>query len=48
MLHAPPDARDRAPDLPKGAARAIQKARAKKPAERFGTASEFVSALEGH
>jgi serine/threonine-protein kinase len=47
MLHAPPDAREKAPDLPEGAARAIQKAMAKKPAERFGTASEFVSALEG-
>ena len=47
MLHAPPDARDKAPDLPEGAARAIQKAMAKKPSERFGTASEFVSALAG-
>ncbi len=47
MLHAPPDAREKAPDLPEGAARAIQKAMAKKPSERFGTASEFVSALEG-
>ena len=47
MLHAPPDARDKVPDLPEGAARAIQKAMSKKPSERFGTASEFVSALEG-
>jgi tRNA A-37 threonylcarbamoyl transferase component Bud32 len=47
MLHAPPDARDQVPDLPEGAARAIQKAMSKKPSERFGTASEFVSALEG-
>jgi tRNA A-37 threonylcarbamoyl transferase component Bud32 len=47
MLHPPPDAREKAPDLPEGAARAIQKAMSKKPAERFGTASEFVSALEG-
>jgi serine/threonine-protein kinase len=47
MLHPPPDARERAPDLPEGAARAIQKAMAKKPSERFGTAGEFVSALEG-
>jgi serine/threonine-protein kinase len=47
MLHAPPDAREKASDLPEGAARAIQKAMSKKPAERFGTASEFASALEG-
>ena len=47
MLHAPPDAREKAPDLPEHAARAIQKAMSKKPSERFGTASEFVSALEG-
>jgi hypothetical protein len=26
MLHEPPDAREKAPDLPEGAARAIQKA----------------------
>jgi hypothetical protein len=36
-----------APELPEHAARAIQKAMAKKPSERFGTASEFVTALEG-
>lgn len=47
MLHAPPDAREKAPELPEHAARAIQKAMSKKPSERFGTASEFVSALEG-
>jgi tRNA A-37 threonylcarbamoyl transferase component Bud32 len=47
MLHEPPDAREKAPDLPEGAARAIQKAMSKKPFERFGTAGEFVSALEG-
>ena len=47
MLHAPPEAREKAPDLPEHTARAIQKAMAKKPAERFGTASEFVRALEG-
>ena len=46
MLHAPPDAREKAPDLPEGAARAIQKAMSKKPSERFGAASEFVRALE--
>jgi serine/threonine-protein kinase len=46
MLHAPPDAREKAPDLPEHASRAIQKAMSKIPSERFGTASEFVSALE--
>jgi tRNA A-37 threonylcarbamoyl transferase component Bud32 len=47
MLHAPPDAREKAPDLPEHAARAIQKAMSKKPSERFGTASDLVRALEG-
>jgi tRNA A-37 threonylcarbamoyl transferase component Bud32 len=47
MLHAPPNAREKVPDLPEHAARAIQKAMAKKPSERFGTATEFVSALKG-
>jgi eukaryotic-like serine/threonine-protein kinase len=47
MLHAPPDAREKAPGLPEHAAKAIQKAMSKKPSERFGTAREFVSALEG-
>jgi serine/threonine-protein kinase len=47
MLHPPPDARDNAPGLPEYAARAIQKSMAKRPSERFQTASEFVSALEG-
>jgi serine/threonine protein kinase len=47
MLHAPPDAREKVPDLPEHAARAIRKAMSKKPSERFGTAEEFVRALEG-
>lgn len=47
MLHAPPDVREKAPDLPEHAARAIQKAMSKKSSERFGMASEFVRALEG-
>ena len=46
MLHEPPDAREKAPDLPEGPARAIRKAMSKKPSERYGTAGEFVSALE--
>jgi tRNA A-37 threonylcarbamoyl transferase component Bud32 len=47
MLHPPPDAREKAPDLPEHAATAIQKAMSKIPSERFETASEFVSALQG-
>jgi serine/threonine-protein kinase len=47
MLHPPPDACEKAPDLPEHAGRAIQKAMSKKPSERFATATEFVSALEG-
>ncbi len=47
MLHAPPDAREKVPDLPEYTAQAIQKAMSKKPSERFGTAKECVSALEG-
>lgn len=47
MLHAPPDAREKVPDLPENAARAIQKAMAKKSSARFSTAGEFVSALAG-
>ncbi|HET9914634.1 MAG TPA: serine/threonine-protein kinase [Anaerolineales bacterium] len=46
MLHAPPDAREKAPDLPEHAAKAIQKAMSKKSSERFGTAGEFVGTLE--
>ena len=42
-----PDAHEKAPDLPEPAARAIRKAMSKKPSERFGTAREFVNALEG-
>jgi hypothetical protein len=41
MLHAPPDARVKVPDLPENAAMA------NKPAGLFGTASEFVRALKG-
>jgi len=47
MLHPPPDAREKVPDLPEHAARAIQKAMSKIPSDRFGTASEFVRALDG-
>jgi predicted Ser/Thr protein kinase len=47
MTAPPPDARDLLPDLPRQAARAIQKAMAKKPDERFATAAEFVAALSG-
>ncbi|MDW8278753.1 MAG: serine/threonine-protein kinase [Anaerolineales bacterium] len=41
----PPDAREVLPSLPRHTALAIQRAMAKKPAERFSTASEFVLAL---
>jgi tRNA A-37 threonylcarbamoyl transferase component Bud32 len=47
MLHAAPDAREKAPDLSENASRAIQRAMSKKPFERFNTATEFVSALLG-
>ena len=42
----PPDARETLHGLPRSSARAIQQAMAKKPADRFPTASEFISALE--
>jgi serine/threonine-protein kinase len=43
----PPDARETLHGLPRPSARAIQQAMAKKPADRFSTASEFIAALEG-
>lgn len=46
MTAPPPDAREAIPTLPRHAATAIQRAMAKKPADRFSTASEFVLALE--
>jgi serine/threonine-protein kinase len=46
MLHAPPDAREKNSALSAGAAKAIQKAMAKKPQERFTSVSEFITALE--
>jgi serine/threonine-protein kinase len=45
MSAPPPDARDLVPALPRHTALAIQRAMAKKPEERFATASEFVLAL---
>jgi len=42
----PPDARELVTELPRQTARSIQRAMAKKPAERFETAVEFVTALE--
>lgn len=47
MTSPPPDIREAAPDIPRQAAYAIQKAMAKKPEERFATANEFVTALAG-
>ena len=46
MTAPPPDARELAPVLPRHTATAIQKAMAKKPAERFSTAEEFILALK--
>jgi len=43
----PPDARETLHGLPRPSARAIQQAMAKKPADRFFTASAFIAALEG-
>lgn len=45
LTQPPPDSCKLLPDLPEGICRAIQKAMAKKPEERFATASEFASAL---
>ncbi len=46
MTAPPPDAREVLPALPRHTASAIQKAMAKKPADRFPTAAEFIQALE--
>ncbi len=46
LAASPPNPRDLLPDLPRGTARAILKAMAKTPSERFSTAGEFISALE--
>jgi hypothetical protein len=43
----PPDARDVLPDLPRETARALQRAMAKAPAERYDSAAAFVAALGG-
>jgi serine/threonine-protein kinase len=45
MTAPPPDPRDLLPDLPRSASYAIQRAMAKKPADRFPTALDFVSAM---
>jgi tRNA A-37 threonylcarbamoyl transferase component Bud32 len=45
MLHAPPDIRERVPDLTDAVSHAIQRAMSKKPVDRFPTAGEFVNAL---
>lgn len=42
----PPDARELVSELPRSTARAIQKAMAKEVKDRFGSAKEFISALE--
>ena len=45
LQQPPPDPRDTVEDLPASVAKAILKALAKKPEDRFVTASEFVAAL---
>ncbi len=45
MLHAPPDIRERNPDLSESISKAIQRAMSKKPVQRFATAREFVGML---
>ena len=42
----PPEIREAKPDTPRHTAHAIQKALAKNSSERFGTAKEFIAALE--
>ncbi|GAB4479735.1 MAG: hypothetical protein OHK0031_00330 [Anaerolineales bacterium] len=42
----PPDARDLLPDLPRRAAYTLQRAMAKKPEDRYPSASDFVTDLE--
>jgi tRNA A-37 threonylcarbamoyl transferase component Bud32 len=46
MTAPPPDAREVVSTLPRHTAAAIQKAMAKKPAERFQTAEEFIEAIK--
>lgn len=41
-----PDARDVVPDMPKDVARALQRALAKTPAERFDSVSAFIGAVQ--
>jgi len=45
LTQPPPDSCKLLPDLPERVCTAIQRAMAKKPEERFGTASEFAAAL---
>ncbi|MBI3158934.1 MAG: serine/threonine protein kinase [Chloroflexi bacterium] len=46
LTQPPPDPRRVAQELPANLAKAIQRAMAKNPGERFSTASEFLNALE--
>lgn len=47
MTTPPPDAREVMPTLSQHTSRAIQKAMAKRPADRFETAGEFIHAMAG-
>ena len=46
LMQPAPDVREIAPEIPKRAALAIQKAMSKRPRKRFATAGEFISELE--
>ena len=46
LTQPPPDPRQVLPDLPASTARAIMQVLAKKPAERFGGAREFMAAIQ--
>jgi serine/threonine-protein kinase len=46
LRHPPPDPRSRVPSLSPAIATALMQSMAKDPAARFGTAGEFVAALQ--
>ena len=48
VLVEPPDPRESKPELPGGVAQAILRAMSKKPSDRYQSAEEFSSALDGH
>jgi hypothetical protein len=46
LMQPPPDARDKAPDLPENVAAAVIRAMSKEPADRFATAGELAAQLQ--